>query len=227
MSERAVSLFCILSDVLAAHFVGSEDGDKGRGRGGFLYVRTAASFFALDQAHCASDYESEIAGGFDGLDGGGSGGAYVVDDHDARAFFAEAFEALSGAVLFFTFAYQKTVQFAADYRNGGDDGIGAHGEAADRGRLPVVPENFGEKNFAGKTRTLGIERGGAAVDVVVAGATGRKLEFAQAERLAGKQAEQLRTGVGFRFEAAGWHQSSTITREEGRLSGPRLRSRQP
>jgi hypothetical protein len=76
-----------------------------------------------------------------------------------------------------------------------------------------------------------MERGGAAVDVVVAGATGRKLEFAQAERLAGQQAEQLRTGLGFRFEAAGWHQSSTITFYDntgGRAaSGARLRSREP
>src|SRR5271166_6404709 len=114
-------------DVLAAYFVGCADGNEGRGSGGLFDVGTSPGFFALDQAHCAGDLESEIAGGFDGLDGGGSGGANIVDDYYARPFFAEAFDALSGAVLLFGFADQKTVQVSADYRNRRDDGIGAHG----------------------------------------------------------------------------------------------------
>jgi hypothetical protein len=180
-----------LQDVLLAYVTGGEDGNKRRGCGGFFYVGAALRFFALYQAHDTDDFETEFAGGFDGLDGGCTGGADVVDDYDASAFFAEAFDALSGAVLLFGFAHEESIELAADDGNGDDNWIGAHGQAADGLGFPSAVVNFVEENFTRETRALGVERGSAAVDVVVAGGSGRELEFAEAKRFVSQRAQQL------------------------------------
>ena len=52
--------------------------------------------------------------------------------------------------------------------------------------------DFIEEYFAGKARTFGVQSGGAAVDVVVAGSARRKLELAQAKRLTSEHVQQLR-----------------------------------
>ena len=48
---------------------------------------------------------------------------------------------------------------------------------------------------AGEAAAFGVERGGAAVDVVVAGAAGGELELAEPEAGAGEEGEKL-LGVG-------------------------------
>ena len=121
--------------MLGADFGGLEDADEGGGLGGLFNLGAAVGFFAFDQAHCADYFESEFAGGLDGLDGGGSCGADVVDDDDSGSLFAKAFDALSGAVLLFGFADEEAVERAGvvrgGYRGGYYDGVGAHGEASD------------------------------------------------------------------------------------------------
>jgi hypothetical protein len=55
--------------VLLPYIIGRENRDERRGRGGFFYVGTPVRFLAFYQAHRAYDFESEVAGGFDGLHG--------------------------------------------------------------------------------------------------------------------------------------------------------------
>ena len=52
-----------------------------------------------------------------------------------------------------------------------------------------------ENGVPGEAAAFGVQRGGAAVDVVVAGAAGGELELAESEAGAGEQREQL-LGVG-------------------------------
>ena len=119
------------------------------------------------------------------------GCADIVDNHYPRALFAEAFDALAGAVLLFGFAYEEAIQFAAHHGDRDHDGIRAHGEAADRLRLPSALPNFFPEDFSGQPRAFGVERGGTAVDVVIAGAAGREFEVTQPERLVSERAKQF------------------------------------
>ena len=48
-----------------------------------------------------------------------------------------------------------------------------------------------EDSEAGKASALGVQRGGAAVDVVVAAPAGRELEVAELEGLAREKGEEL------------------------------------
>src|SRR5580700_4841220 len=152
-----------------------------------LYIWTAAGIFALDQAHGSDDFKTVFAGGFDGLDSGGSGGANIVDDHYPRAFFAEAFDAAAGAVLLLRFAHEEAIQIAAGYGTGYDDGIGAHGQSADGIGVPALFVDRIEEDLPDQLRAAGIERGGAAVDVIVAGSAGGQLEFTEAKGFASQQ----------------------------------------
>jgi hypothetical protein len=167
--------------MLFSYFVRRENRDEWGGRGGLLYVGTAVRFLTFYQAHCAYNLESEVAGGFDGLHGGGAGGANVVDDDDGSTFFAEAFDALARAVLLLGFADEESVYFATGDSDGDNDGVGTHGEASDGFGFPSEVPDFFEENFAGELRAAGIERGGAAIDVVVAGSARGQLEFPEAE----------------------------------------------
>ena len=56
----------------------------------------------------------------------------------------------------------------------GDDGVGAHGESADGRGLELVVMDEVEDGESGEASALGVEGGGAAVDVVVAGARRRR-----------------------------------------------------
>ena len=72
----------------------------------------------------------------------------------------------------------------------GDDGVGAHGESADGRGLELVVVDEVEDGEAGEASALGVEGGGAAVDVVVAGGAGGELEFAEFEGGAGEEREE-------------------------------------
>ena len=169
-------------------------------------------FFALDDADDGGDGHACFAGGFDCGDGGGAGGADVIDDDDAGTFFAEAFDAAAGAVGLLCFAYQESVEQraarillctpGAGGCDIGDDWVSAHGEAADGlGLNSVLLEKF-EDGVAGEAAALGMKRRGAAIDVVVAGAARRKFELTELETGAGEEGEKL-LGVG---GAGGIHQ---------------------
>ena len=84
----------------------------------------------------------------------------------------------------------------AEHGDGDDDGVGSHGESADGLRTPVAALDFVEKDAGGEARALGVQGGGAAVDVVVAGAAAGELELAKAEGLLRKKGEELLASVG-------------------------------
>jgi len=165
----------------------------------------AIGFFALDDADYGDNRHASLAGGFDGVDGGCAGGADVIDDDDARALLAKAFDAAAGAMAFFGLADQKAVQQrrggiglrapSAGRGHVGDDGVGTHGESADGlGIDPVLFQQF-KDGVAGKASALGVERGGAAVDVVIACAARGELEEPEPETGSGQMREQL-LGMG-------------------------------
>ncbi len=79
----------------------------------------------------------------------------------------------------------------AGRRHVGDDGVGAHGEAADGFCIDLVGFEQFEDGVAREAAAFGVERGGAAVDVVVARAAGGELELAEAEARAGEEREKL------------------------------------
>ncbi len=73
----------------------------------------------------------------------------------------------------------------------GDDWVGAHGESADGLGVDVVGFKQIENGVACEAAAFGVQRGGAAVDVVVAGAAGGELELAEAKAGAGEKREKL------------------------------------
>ena len=172
----------MIPNVFGTHVVRREDGDEFGGSGGLFYIGTTVGFLAFYETHHSDDLESEFPCGFDGLDGGAAGGANIVDDDDASALFAEALDALSGAVLLFRFANKETLERAVGRNRSGDyDRIGAHGKSTDGLREPALGAHFFHENLSGKTRTECIERRSSAVNVVVAAAAGGEFELAQAE----------------------------------------------
>ena len=191
--------FFFLAEMFLADVVGGEDAYEFGRDGGFFYVGAAFGFLAFYEGDHAYHFKSKFAGGFDGLDGGGAGGADIVDDHDLGAFFTVAFDALAGAVFFFGFANEETVDevvigaaggsvgtraarlglLRAQHSGGDNDRVGAHGKSADRVGFPPMTEDLVEEDASGKTGAFAIECSSAAIDVIVAGATGRKLKFAE------------------------------------------------
>ena len=196
----------LLADVLGADVVGGEEAQEGSAGGGGFDGGAAVGFFALHDADHGGDDHAGFARGFDGVDGGGAGGADVVDDDDARAFAAEAFDAAAGAVGFFGLADQEAVeQGSAGMLDCARQAL-AVATLETMGSAPMVSpptasasmlvcfKQF-EDGVAGEAAAFGVQRGGAAVDVVVAGAAGGELELAEAEAGAGEKREQL-LGVG-------------------------------
>src|SRR5271170_6872675 len=182
-----------MADVFGANVVGGEETEEGRSGIGGSYGGfdggAGFGFFAFDKADGGDDVHAGFFGGFDGGDGRGPGGADVVDDDDGRAFFEEAFDAAAGAVGLFGFADEEAVD---ERRRGhllsvpgacrgdvGDEGVGAHGESTDGRGLELVVVDEVEDGEAGEASALGVEGGGAAVDVVVAVSAGGEGEFAE------------------------------------------------
>src|SRR5215467_2189524 len=155
-------------------------------------------FLALDQACHAYDIEAEVSGSLHGLDGGASGGAYVVHDHHARAFIPEAFNALACAVSFFSFTHQEAVHhrvlLCADDGNRDYDWVGTHGHPAHGFSLPGLLLQQVKKNVAGQFRALRMKRGGTAVNVVITLDAGSQGKFTETKRVFCQQAEELVAG---------------------------------
>jgi hypothetical protein len=194
-----------LADVLGADLDCGVEGEEWSALRGCFDGGTAVGLLALDDADYGGNDHAGFARCFDGVDGGGAGGTYVVDDHDACAFATEAFNAATGPMCLFGFAYEEAVEqgsarilLRAPCAGGcdvGDDGICAHGESADGLRIDVILFQKFKHGVPGEAAAFGVKRGGAAVNVVVAGAAGGELELAELEAGAGEEGEKL-LGVG-------------------------------
>ncbi len=88
----------------SAHIVRGEETQEGRTFRRAFDGRTAVCFFALDDADDGDDDHAGLLRGLDGVDGGCTGGANVIDDDDACALFAESFDATARAMGFLGFA---------------------------------------------------------------------------------------------------------------------------
>src|SRR5581483_7447489 len=188
-----------LPKVLLSHVLRREYGNKLSRCRGFLHVTPSTSLLPFHQAHHADDFKSEFARGLDGLSGGRPGGANVVYDYHPRAFFAKPFNPLTGAVLLFGFAHKEAMEAAAGHCDRHDDRVRAHGQSANRLRVPPPGANFFQENLPGQLRPARVQGGGAAVNVVVAAAAGSQLELPQPERLPRQQTQQFLTRGGHEF----------------------------
>src|SRR5215470_2366186 len=95
--ERGRS-FVVHERMLLADVIGGKDRYK-RGRScSSLDSSTPAGLLAFYQAHRPDDLKTEFASGLNGLHRGSAGGAHIIHDYHARAFFAKAFNPLSGAM---------------------------------------------------------------------------------------------------------------------------------
>jgi Pentapeptide repeats (8 copies) len=190
-----------LPDVLGADVVGAVEAQEWGGTRGGFDGRAAVGLFALDNADDCGDGHAGFVRGINRIDGGGAGGADIVHDHDARTFTEEAFNAATGAVGLFRLANQEAVQqrragmlLGAPGAGRGHirhDGVGPHGQAAHSFGFDLVGFEKLKDGMPGEAAAFGVQRGGAAVDVVVAGAAGGELELAELEAGAGEQGEQL------------------------------------
>ena len=191
----------LLANMFGADLGGGEEREKRGISGGCLHCGAAVGFFPLHNANHRSDFHAGFAGGFNGVDGGCAGGADIVDDYDAGTFATEAFNAAACAVSLFGFADQESMKQGRSWMikrapgaGSGDiahDGVGAHGKSAYGIRCYAMLLKKFQHGVAGETPAFGMQRGGAAGDVVVACAAGGKLELAEAEAGAGKKREQL------------------------------------
>jgi len=196
--------------MFGADVVGGEEGEERRAASGRLDGEAAVGFLTFDDANDSDDDHAGFARGLDGRDGGAACGADVVDDDDARAGLQEAFDAAGSAVGLLRLADKEAVDEVSFARGGGigegapvygslgagggyvgDDGVRTHGEAADGLGLDVVSLEQLKNCVPGEAAALGVERGGAAVDVVVACGTGGEGELAEAKAEAGEKGEEL------------------------------------
>jgi hypothetical protein len=99
-----------LAKVFGADLRGREEAEERRSAGGCLDRGPAFGFFAFNDADYGSNDHSGFARGLDCVDGGGAGGAYVIDNQHARAGAAKALDATTGAVCLFRLADEEAVQ---------------------------------------------------------------------------------------------------------------------
>src|SRR5579871_4874620 len=137
-SENVRFRLIVLQDVPFSDVFRRKHRNERRWARRLLHVRTTLGFLPFDQAHHTCDFKSKFTCGFNRLDRGTASCTYIVDDHHARAFFRETFDASSGTVLLFSLPHQKSVQLAAHNRNGHHNWIGSHGQTADRRRIPTT-----------------------------------------------------------------------------------------
>src|SRR5437016_11207856 len=200
-AQQRIILMLAHAQMLLADLVGGEQADEGHAGSGLFDVGAAAGFFALHQAEHANNVEAKFARRSDGLNRGGAGSANVIHDEDFGAFFAEALNALLHAVGLIRLAHQEAIELEIFADGAGTLGgaslnalraqhghrrhnrIGAQGEPAYRLRLRAAVVDFLVKHPAHQARALAAQGGGAAINVVVAGAAGGELELAQMERL--------------------------------------------
>ena len=188
-----------------ANVARGEDADERRS-GGSGFDVGAAALLAVDQAEDSYDDHAGLARGFDGGDGGASGGADIIDDDDRRFLFEEAFDFAAGAVGLLGFADEEALEEfrcrvgwvqalfegapGAGAGGVGDEGVGSHGEAADGFGLGEVLTDEVVEDQPGEAASLGVERGGAAVDVVVGLLAAGEGEVSEPEGEGGDEVEE-------------------------------------
>ena len=86
----------------------------------------------------------------------------------------------------------------------GDEGVGPHGEAPDRLRVRDVLADDVIKDQAGKTATLGVQGGGAAVDVVIRFLAAGECEVSEAEGVRGNQIQKGVTVGAMHWQKDKW-----------------------
>jgi len=187
--------------VFGTHFVCGEEAEERSPLCGGLDCGASTGFFAFDNADYSSDDHACFACRFNRGDGGGAGCADVVDDDDVSAGATKAFDTASGAVGFLSFADKEAVKErcarvllcapCAGRGDVGDDGVGSHGEPADGFSFDLLLLEELEDSVAGKPAAFGVERSGAAIDVVVARSAGREFELAELEAGVGEEGKEL------------------------------------
>src|SRR5215469_16471093 len=165
-----------LEQVLLADIIGAEDRNKGSRCRGLFDASSPTCLLAFDKTHGADDFETELARRFNRLHGRSTRCANVVDNNHLRCLLPKALDALASAVLFFGLADKETTQLAARDRNCNHDRISTHRQPTDGLRFPASLADFVKKNLPCQLCTTSIERGGAAVNVVVAGGARGQLE---------------------------------------------------
>jgi hypothetical protein len=217
-------------DVGGADIVGGEDGEKGNSVGGRFDVDTA-TLLAVDEAENSRDVHAGSTGGFNGRDGGAASGADVVDDDDVGSELEEAFDAPAGAMGLLGFADEEAMdeggsgtgvfvtefEGAREFEDLGvvgegpgagagsvrDEGVGSHGEAANGLGVGDVLTDEIVEDETGEAAAFGVERGGAAVDVVVGLLAAGEGKVAQLERVGSDKVEQ--GGSGFDWHGLASH----------------------
>ena len=195
----------------------SEDREEGNA-GDCGFDCGSASLFAIYEADDSGDMHSGFTGGLDCGDGGAAGGADVVDDDDVCTGREEAFDFASGAVSFFGFADEESLDesrgeiggFVAEVEFGGeledlvvvgegpgagtggvgDEGVGSHGESAYGFGVGDVMADEVVEDKAGEAAAFGVEGGDAAVDVVVGLLAAGEGEVAELEGEGGEEVEE-------------------------------------
>src|ERR1700761_435498 len=187
--------------MLGADVICGEETQEGCAVGRCFDRRPAFCFGALHQADDPDDAHLRGVSSFDGGDGRAAGGADIVDDEHRGILLRKAFDLSTRAVRLLRLADKKTMNESAfagvrvalragdgDRR---DNGVGAQGKATDGVRVEVMLTQQIEDGEAGKASALGVQRGGAAVDVVVAAPAGGELKVAELEGLAREKGEEL------------------------------------
>src|SRR5437764_9137448 len=110
LADDQILFFAALQPQMGSFNLAGLKDRKKRGRGGRSLHRAASTgLFTLYQARYTDNPEPKLAGGLNRLDSGAAGGANVVHNHHACAFFLKAFNTAAHSVGLFRFAYQEAV----------------------------------------------------------------------------------------------------------------------
>jgi len=196
-ADRPLFYLFLLANMLGADLVRCKQAEERYAVRSTFDGGAAVGLFALDDADHGGNGHAGFAGSLDGVHSGGAGGADVIHNDNAGARAAEALDAATGSVRLFGLANQKSVEQwsagvgerapSAGGGHVGDDGVRAQGEPANGlGLNSVLFKQFKDR-MTGEASALGVEGGGAAVDVIVARAAGGELELAKAETGPGEE----------------------------------------
>ncbi len=190
-----------LAKMLGADLRSGKEAEKWSAIRGCFHGGPAIGFLAFNDADHGGDDHPCFTGSFYCVNRRGAGGANIVDNHHARACTTEALNAASRAVRLFRLADEKAMQQGcggvglrapgACRGNVAHDWVRAHGESAHGFRVDSVFLQKLKHGVAGEAAAFSVQGGGAAIDVIIAGSTGGKLELAEAEAGAGEKREKL------------------------------------
>ena len=186
-----------LADVFCANLGCSKQAEKRGSLRSSFDCRASFGFPALHKAHDSDDFHSSFPCGLDRSNRRASRGAYVIDNQHLGALLAVALYPFSRSMGLLRFAHQKAMDqrstvvlervAGAGRGDVGDDRIGAHCQSSDRVGLQAVMVEQVQNSEPGQAAALGVQSGGAAVDVVIALGAGGEGKFPQLKGDSGKQ----------------------------------------